>query len=87
MTDSFVPGQQLALSGGLAQYILDAPRTDLISANKEGIVSVLGQFRLSLSHTKLILLQAISPYMSLVWQWERSSSHLRLRTSGVVFAH
>lgn len=36
----------MALSWGLAQYILDAPRTDLISSNKEGIISVPGIYNI-----------------------------------------
>ena len=35
-------GYQLALCQGLQDYILDAPRVDLLSANKEGICSFAG---------------------------------------------
>ncbi|KAE9408960.1 hypothetical protein BT96DRAFT_962565 [Gymnopus androsaceus JB14] len=41
--------QQLLLSKfGLSEYVLDAPRVNLISANKEGIVSLLGYFAIHL---------------------------------------
>ncbi|TFK28338.1 hypothetical protein FA15DRAFT_612475 [Coprinopsis marcescibilis] len=37
-------GQQLALSYGLKDYVLNAPSTSLISQNKEGLVSLTGYF-------------------------------------------
>lgn len=40
--------QQSLLSAGLGQYILNAPRTTLISANKEGIVSITGYLAIHL---------------------------------------
>ncbi|KAJ3484919.1 hypothetical protein NLI96_g5316 [Meripilus lineatus] len=41
--------QQLFLSyGGLASYVLDAPRTTLISHNKEGLVSLIGYLSIHL---------------------------------------
>ncbi|ETW77608.1 hypothetical protein HETIRDRAFT_480289 [Heterobasidion irregulare TC 32-1] len=39
---------QCALSLGLSSYVLDAPRTGLISANKEGIVSLIGYLAIHL---------------------------------------
>ncbi|KAI9462017.1 GWT1-domain-containing protein [Lactarius psammicola] len=39
---------QLSLSVGLASYVLDAPRQSLISANKEGLVSLTGYLAIHL---------------------------------------
>ncbi|KAH9988774.1 GWT1-domain-containing protein [Russula compacta] len=39
---------QLSLSAGLTSYVLDAPRKTLISANKEGLVSLTGYLALHL---------------------------------------
>ncbi|KAH9015069.1 GWT1-domain-containing protein [Lactarius hengduanensis] len=39
---------QLSLSAGLASYVLDAPRQSLISANKEGLVSLTGYLAIHL---------------------------------------
>lgn len=40
---------QVALStGGLMEYVLHAPRTGLVSSNKEGIISLAGGFEFHL---------------------------------------
>eukprot|EP01133_Synstelium_polycarpum_P011571 gene11571-13504_t len=51
---SLICGYQVILSKfGLAEYILEAPRVSLISANKEGIASLAGYLSIYLIGTKL----------------------------------
>ena len=48
-TDSWYPAHQVALSvAGWREFVLFAPRTNLLSANKEGIISLFGYLALHL---------------------------------------
>ena len=42
METDLSPVYQVALYNGLQSWILDAPRVDILSANKEGICSFIG---------------------------------------------
>ncbi len=49
-------GQQLGLSVfGLQEVVLSAPRVGILSANKEGLVSLMGLFSVPLSRPVLIV--------------------------------
>eukprot|EP00698_Gefionella_okellyi_P001366 TRINITY_DN1130_c0_g1_i5.p1 TRINITY_DN1130_c0_g1~~TRINITY_DN1130_c0_g1_i5.p1 ORF type:complete len:431 (-),score=67.30 TRINITY_DN1130_c0_g1_i5:1871-3163(-) len=48
-----IVGYQAALSNGLTEYILDAPRRNLISMNKEGVFSCVGYGAIFLAATTL----------------------------------
>lgn len=67
--------QQVFLSyGGLASYVLNAPRTTLVSQNKEGLVSLIGEASLSpLTPFDIkVTPKDISPYISWVYRLEHS---------------
>ncbi|THH17244.1 hypothetical protein EW146_g3541 [Bondarzewia mesenterica] len=72
--------QQLLLSLGLGSYVLYSPRTNLISANKEGIVSLTGYLAIHLLglSTGTILLPPSPSYFR---HRQRALSHTKRRVS------
>lgn len=57
LSSLFSEVQQIALSQlKLKDYVLSAPRTSLVSANKEGLVSLLGEYSVLLSFHLILTL-------------------------------